>query len=152
LFTLRSAEKDAVVLEASLFIEIAHPWSDFEQMDPITQRKVMDFCCGSETEFYAPPDFNCLPICWHMNHSCEPNLGLDDENNFVAMRDINAGEELCWDYAFAETNPAFSMRCRCGCQTCRSVITGHDWKTLARDSAKYGYMSREVHALTKAAR
>ena len=29
----------------------------------------------------------------HLNHSCEPNLGLQGQIAFVAMRDIAAGEE-----------------------------------------------------------
>jgi hypothetical protein len=33
----------------------------------------------------------------HLNHSCEPNLGLQRQIIFVAMRHIAAGEELTVD-------------------------------------------------------
>ncbi|MCX6413793.1 MAG: SET domain-containing protein-lysine N-methyltransferase, partial [Actinobacteria bacterium] len=34
-----------------------------------------------------------------LNHSCEPNCGLVGGTLLVAMRDIEVGEELCFDYA-----------------------------------------------------
>lgn len=33
------------------------------------------------------------------NHSCEPNIGVKGQIVFVAMRDIDAGEELTHDWA-----------------------------------------------------
>jgi SET domain-containing protein len=33
------------------------------------------------------------------NHSCEPNIGVQGQIVFVAMRDIAAGEELTHDWA-----------------------------------------------------
>ena len=38
----------------------------------------------------------------HLNHSCEPNLGLQGQIAFVAMRDIAADEELTFDYAMTD--------------------------------------------------
>ena len=47
----------------------------------------------------------CMPLGYIMmyNHSKEPNIWLDqDYDNYTmtaqALRDIKAGEELCWDY------------------------------------------------------
>ena len=144
LFTVQSIGKDDVVIEASAFVEIAHPWTVYEQLDVITQQKIMKFCCGSETGFFAPGDFNRLPICWYMNHCCEPSVGFDDDDNFVATRNIAAGEELCWDYGFAETNPDSAMQCLCGSIFCRGVITGNDWKNPAFVEKNRAYFLREL--------
>jgi SET domain-containing protein len=62
-----------------------------------------------------------------INHSCDPNVGVDGSVKFVAMRDIKAGEELFYDYAMTETHP-WEMPCHCGTKHCRKVVTGDDWK------------------------
>ena len=73
------------------------------------------------------------------NHSCNPNAGLRGQITLVAMRDITADEEVCFDYAMSDSHPEFSMRCFCGQLNCRSVITGDDWK-LPELQARYdGY-------------
>ncbi|MGI8436653.1 MAG: SET domain-containing protein-lysine N-methyltransferase [Chthoniobacterales bacterium] len=38
------------------------------------------------------------------NHSCEPNLGVQGQITFVAMRDIAAGEELTHDWAMTDND------------------------------------------------
>ncbi|MBU6323182.1 MAG: SET domain-containing protein-lysine N-methyltransferase [Patescibacteria group bacterium] len=70
------------------------------------------------------------------NHSCDPNIGYSNSITFVAMRDIGAGEELVFDYAFNETyhNP---MECHCGTAHCRKMFTGNDWK-LKELQDRYG--------------
>jgi SET domain-containing protein len=37
-----------------------------------------------------------------VNHSCDPNAGIKGQNIVVARRDIQAGEEVCYDYENAE--------------------------------------------------
>lgn len=76
----------------------------------------------------------------HLNHSCEPNLGLQGQIVFVAMRDIAAGEELTIDYAMTDDEP-YEMPCDCGAETCRGVITGYDWKQPALQRKHDGYFS-----------
>ena len=61
------------------------------------------------------------------NHSCEPNAGFSNSITFIAMRDIEPGEELVFDYAFCET--AYDgFECHCNTRTCRHKITSEDWK------------------------
>jgi len=70
------------------------------------------------------------------NHSCEPNIGVQGQIVFVAMRDIEAGEELTHDWATTDDD-TYRMECRCGAPTCRKIITGQDWRR--RDlQEKYG--------------
>lgn len=65
-----------------------------------------------------------------INHSCNPNIGMDDCLTVVAIRDIEKGEELVCDYAFWEADENWKMKykCNCGCANCRKEITGIDWK------------------------
>src|SRR5262245_24812409 len=62
-----------------------------------------------------------------LNHSCEPNVGIQGQIVFVALRAIAAGEELTLDYATIE-RPAEPMACRCGAGCCRGLTTGQDWR------------------------
>ena len=76
----------------------------------------------------------------HLNHSCEPNLGLQGQIVFVAMRDIAAGEELTVDYAMGDDEP-YEMRCHCGSKGCRGLITGFDWRKPELQKRYDGYFS-----------
>jgi len=63
----------------------------------------------------------------YTNHSCDPNIGIQGQIVFVAMRDIAAGEELTHDWATTDDED-YEMTCRCGSPTCRGTITGQDWR------------------------
>src|SRR6516162_701807 len=76
----------------------------------------------------------------HLNHSCEPNLGLQGQIVFVALRDITANEELTADYAMTD-DEAYEMQCKCGAETCRGVITGTDWRKPEIQRKYNGYFS-----------
>ena len=62
----------------------------------------------------------------YTNHSCEPNIALQGQIVFVAMRDIDAGEELTHDWATTD-DLDYEMQCKCGSSSCRGTITGRDW-------------------------
>jgi SET domain-containing protein len=65
-----------------------------------------------------------------INHSCEPNTGFTSgEPVLFALRDIEAGEELSWDYSTSLSEAGWSLDCRCGSSTCRGVI--RPWGELA---------------------
>jgi hypothetical protein len=66
-------------------------------------------------------------VMMFLNHSCEPNVGIQGQIVFVAMRDVAAGEELTLDYATID-HDAGPMVCRCGAAGCRRLITGRDWQ------------------------
>jgi hypothetical protein len=61
------------------------------------------------------------------NHSCDPNIGVQGQIVFVALRQIAVGEELTHDWATTDDED-YSMPCRCGAAPCRGVITGRDWQ------------------------
>jgi len=74
------------------------------------------------------------------NHSCEPNIGVQGQIVFVAMQDIEAGEELTHDWATTDDD-AYRMECRCGTSSCRKIITGQDWRRKDLQEKYKRYMS-----------
>lgn len=74
------------------------------------------------------------------NHSCEPNIGVRGQIVFVAMRDIEAGEELTHDWAMTDDDDS-EQECNCGSANCRKVITGRDWQQADLQEKYSGYMS-----------
>jgi hypothetical protein len=64
----------------------------------------------------------------YVNHSCEPNCGIVGSVLLVSMRDVEVGEELCFDYAMTDTDDYDEFTCSCGTASCRGTISGADWK------------------------
>ncbi len=62
----------------------------------------------------------------YTNHSCDPNLAIEGQIVFVALRDIVAGEELTHDWVTTD-DLDYTIECRCGSAQCRGTITGRDW-------------------------
>jgi hypothetical protein len=61
------------------------------------------------------------------NHSCDPNIGVQGQIVFIALRKIAAGEELTHDWATTDDDD-YTLACRCGATECRGIITGKDWQ------------------------
>src|SRR6266700_5297277 len=74
------------------------------------------------------------------NHSCDPNIGVQGQIVFVALRDIEAGEELTHDWATTDDDD-YELECRCGAPNCRKRITGKDWQKSELQQKYEGYIS-----------
>jgi len=61
-------------------------------------------------------------------HSCNPNCGIRGYTNIVALRQIDAGEEVTWDYAMTEDSDWTMQPCLCGSANCRGRIG--PWREL----------------------
>lgn len=57
-----------------------------------------------------------------VNHSCTPNAGLRSDRLLVALRDVSAGEEICYDYSTTMSEQRWTMQCACGSASCRGTI------------------------------
>lgn len=62
------------------------------------------------------------------NHSCLPNAGIRHDRRLVALRPIQAGEEIRYDYSTTMWENHWTMACRCGHDNCRRLIA--DFHTL----------------------
>jgi SET domain-containing protein len=64
-----------------------------------------------------------------VNHSCEANVGIQPNDvqayDFIALRDIQRGEEIVWDYETSEYDIASQFACSCGSTNCRGVLSGY---------------------------
>jgi len=90
-----------------------------------------------------PAEENSIKL--YNNHSCDPNCGLRGEITFVAIRDIEKGEELTCDYAFLD-NEDYEFDCSCGADNCRKKITGLDWKIAEIQSQYKEYFASYLRA------
>lgn len=84
--------------------------------------------------------------CEQFNHSCNPNAGIKGQIVLVAMRDIQAGEEITFDYAMclyspSDTTDGYEMKCQCGAENCRGVVTDRDWLLPDLQQHYNGYFS-----------
>jgi uncharacterized protein len=91
-----------------------------------------------------------------VNHSCEPNCGIAGSVLVVAMRDIEPGEEITFDYAMCDGTDYDEFDCHCGAATCRGHVTGHDWE-LPQLQERYAgrfssYLQRRIDAMVTTAR
>jgi hypothetical protein len=85
---------------------------------------------------FAPADY--------INHACEPNCGLIGTCLVVTRRDVEAGEELCFDYAMSDTNDYDEFVCACDMPSCRRLVTGGDWKLPELQERYRGYFSAYI--------
>ncbi|HEX9752003.1 MAG TPA: SET domain-containing protein, partial [Methyloceanibacter sp.] len=92
-----------------------------------------------------PPDF--------INHSCEPNAGLDGQIAIVALQRIHPGDEVTIDYAMCDGSPYDEFECACGSAICRGRVTGEDWRISMLWERYAGhfspYLERRIRALKR---
>jgi SET domain-containing protein len=85
------------------------------------------------------------PDCpdYFLNHSCDPNVWMQDAVTLIARRDIAPGEELTADYALWEVDEDWTLpeKCRCGSPLCRTIITGGDWQLTTLQQRYAGHFS-----------
>lgn len=80
-----------------------------------------------DEDLYLVPFGGYDPGAW-VNHSCEPNAGLNGQITLRAMRDIERGEEIRYDYAMSDGSPYDEFACGCGTPSCRRRVSGDDWR------------------------
>lgn len=85
------------------------------------------------------------------NHSCEPNAFVRGKSELVALREIQTGEEITYDYAttmhddieriLAAGREVWSCLCVCGSSHCRGRI---DQFTTLPDQVRRGYIKNRL--------
>lgn len=91
-----------------------------EQID--SEERVMQI--GKDS--YLAEDSQNPSVDDFINHSCEPNLGfVDGTPVHYALRDIEPGEELCFDYSTCMNEAGWTIPCLCESPSCRGTITSH---------------------------
>ncbi|TSC68826.1 MAG: nuclear protein SET [Parcubacteria group bacterium Gr01-1014_66] len=137
-FTKEAIEKEEIVCDFSgskgYFFSLKeraedlHEWNDY------------DIQVSDDLFFGATKDSE-LEICDYINHSCDPNCGINGSLKIVAMRTIAADEEITFDYAMSESHK-FRLACGCKRTNCREVLTGDDWQIPELQRRYKGYFSQ----------
>ena len=115
---------------------VVTPANEFFQLPAEVRR----YSIQIEEELFLVPEWPPEPASF-INHSCDPNAGLSGQIALVAMRDIAAGEEICFDYAMSDGSPYDEFECHCGASTCRGRVTGDDWRRPELWERYAGYFS-----------
>lgn len=88
----------------------------------------------------------------YTNHCCDPNIAIQGQIVFIAMRDISPGEELTHDWATTD-DLDYVMQCQCGSPNCRGTVTGKDWMKKDLQEKYRGWFSwfiqRKIDVLIK---
>ena len=75
-----------------------------------------------------------------VNHSCKPNCETDQIRGkmwIIALRDIEAGEELTYDYNLYDGDDDDEAICHCGARECRGSMYGEEeLERRAKEKAK----------------
>lgn len=116
-YTNADIEKDDVIFVAG-GIAINNQETTWYKGLLVDKHFVLDLPTGSNFEAYV-------------NHSCNPNVYIDGQIVFRALRKINKGEFLYVDYGtFMLTKKNPIDPCNCGSPKCRGKVTGEDYKFL----------------------
>ena len=107
----------------------------YQQTKSISGNSDLKIADGFHIVALSPDEYD--GVMMFLNHSCEPNVGVQGDVVFVAMRDIAAGEELCLDYALIDDGDG-AMVCHCGTASCRGVVSERDWQR-PDIQARYGH-------------
>ncbi len=107
----------------------------------------------SENLFIAPARLDQRDgAMLYINHSCDPNIAIQGQIVFVAMRDIAAGEELTHDWATTDDGD-YEIECNCACASCRRTVTGRDWMKPEVQEKYQGwfcwFLQRKIDAQTQ---
>jgi hypothetical protein len=84
-----------------------------------------------------------------INHSCEPNCGAFGTSSVIAMKNIEIGKELTFDYAMTDSSQYDEFKCFCGKENCRGKITGNDWQDPILQSKYNNFFSSFIKKLIK---
>jgi len=85
----------------------------------------------------------------YLNHSCNPNAGIKNNRNIIAMKQIKKGEEIVFDYAMNNHKNVidkWKMKCNCGSKNCRKIISTFD---VLDNKTKKKYINYVIDCIKK---
>ncbi len=76
------------------------PIAEIETLPEHSKSLVETYCLYDEENYYLPDyGFKVMDLVNYLNHSSDPNVeSINDGENFIALREIKAGEELFVSY------------------------------------------------------
>ena len=127
---------------------------DYKDIEESDYKLFCDHCFQIENNLLicpVEPTREKLDGVFQVNHSCNPTCGFQGQIVLVAMRDIQVGEEITYDYAMTDANwhnvTCTEMTCLCSAENCRHIITGEDWKRKDLQEKYKGFFSTFIQEL-----
>lgn len=96
------------------------PWTEAEAKG--RQDHVVPVGVDKYVDIYEPESL--------VNHSCDPSAGYGDDTTLIALRDLQKGDEVTFDYSLV-TADGWTMMCHCGAKNCRRKVG--DYKDLPEE-------------------
>lgn len=82
------------------------------------------------------------------NHSCNANSGIKGQILMVAIRDIQKGEQITFDFGTvlyrSKGVKPYKLTCLCDDKDCRGIITDNDWKLKSVQNRYKGYFPLHI--------
>lgn len=114
------------------------------KQDRNTGKFIRSTCIGiTEDLILGEYELSKKDLSDYINHSCNPNAGLEDAITLVAINDIEIDDEILCDYAIWEDNEEWLMKdyCQCGAKNCRHTICGKDWTKIRSTDRLFNFCS-----------
>jgi hypothetical protein len=119
----------STIRKGEVILRFTGPLIDSERVDAKGVRECDPLQIGPGTYMdIGPPGV-------FVNHSCAPNAGIRDDVTLVAITEINAGEEIFYDYSTTMRDEHWTLSCLCGSPVCRGNIGDFrelPWQTRQR--------------------
>lgn len=123
--------------KGSIITNISGSAMQFDEAASLGDKESYPFQVGL-SDYIAP---NLNTIWQYINHCCEPNCGVNENFEIVAIRNIKNGEELFYDYSTTMLEKHWTMKCMCNAPNCRHIIA--DFDTLLPNRQQY-YLKKGV--------
>lgn len=112
----------AKIRKGTFVVEYTGPLISPEQADEIYDGRSTTYLFGLRDGKHIIDGHG---IAMFINHSCDPNCETDEIDGHVwiiAIRDIEAGEELTYDYMLYDGSEDDPAPCFCGSRNCRGTM------------------------------
>jgi SET domain-containing protein len=103
--------------------ELVWDYAGVEKWIKEIPQRLWPYCFQVDHDRYVVPKKGSAG--WFLNHSCEPNCVIMGRTKIVALRRIEPGEEITFDYSTNVGWEGFSMDCECGKKGCRKTVRGY---------------------------
>jgi hypothetical protein len=125
----------APIKKKSFIVEYTGPRISKRQADALYETARRTYLFGLED---GKQIIDGTGIAAFINHSCDPNCETDEVDGriwIIALRDIDPGEELAYDYNLYDGDEDDEAVCRCGARSCRGAMYSEDEITKRAKSA-----------------
>lgn len=121
LFAKQKILKNEIIWKQNADDEIIINLNQYSKLPKDMQRHFYEYGWVWKTDIILPLGNDSL-----INHSCDPNVFPTSRTVWRAIKDIDVGDEVTFDYELTTTSKFIKnmkpMKCECGSKNCRKLI------------------------------